>query len=140
MIIMEIDNDLIYDWNKEGSRKRKFHKKVQLDDESLRDGLQSPSTRDPPIEGKLKLVRLMEKLGIDSADVGFPGASQKMYNDVTAICEMIRDEKMDIYPNCAARTHDADILPVIDISHKVGIPVEVAAFVGSSPIRQAVEG
>ncbi|MHA2028856.1 MAG: LeuA family protein [Candidatus Kariarchaeaceae archaeon] len=133
-------DDLIYDWNFKGTKARVFNKKVLLDDESLRDGLQSPSVRDPPIEGKLRLVQLMEQLGIDAADVGFPGASKKMYDDVTKICEMIRDEKMKIYPNCAARTHEADIKPVIQISQEVGIPVEVAAFLGSSPIRQQVEG
>lgn len=134
----ESDN-FIYDWNKIGEKVKKFPNEVMLDDESLRDGLQSPSTRDPPTEGKLKLIRLMEKLGIDAADIGFPGASKKMYDDVTAICEMIRDEDMNIYPNCAARTIKADIQPVIDISHDVGIPLEVAAFLGSSPVRMFVE-
>lgn len=137
---VELHEDLIHDWNLLGNKTRKFTKPVQLDDESLRDGLQSPSTHDPPRDSKLRLVRLMEKLGIDSADVGFPGASPKMYEDVTAICEMIRDEGMKLYPNCAARTVEADIKPVIEISHKVGIPIEVAAFLGSSPIRQVVEG
>lgn len=133
-------DQLIYDWNFLGKKSRTFKKKVLLDDESLRDGLQSPSTRDPPLEGKLRLVQLMEQLGIDAADIGFPGASKKMYNDVTKICEMIRDDNMKIYPNCAARTHEADMLPVIEISQKVGIPLEVSAFLGSSPIRQQVEG
>ena len=131
---------LIYDWNFKGKRIKKFRKKVLLDDETLRDGLQSPSTKDPPIEGKLQLVRLMERLGIDAADIGFPGASKKMYDDVTKILELIRDEKMKIYPNCAARTHPNDIMPVIEISQNVGIPMEVSAFLGSSPIRQQVEG
>lgn len=136
---MEQDDPLIYDWNKVDFDIRRS-KKIMLDDESLRDGLQSPSTRDPPLEYKLKLVRLMEKLGIDGADIGFPGSTKKMYNDVTAICELIRDEGLKLFPNCAARTVEADIKPVIEISHKVGIPVEVAAFLGSSPIRMKVEG
>ncbi|MDH5404695.1 MAG: LeuA family protein, partial [Candidatus Heimdallarchaeota archaeon] len=85
------------------------------------------------------LVRLMEKLKIDSADIGFPGASPKMVNDVTQICQMIKDDKMKISPNVACRTHEADILPAIEIAHKVDIELEVAAFIGSSPIRQYVE-
>lgn len=133
------EESYIFDWNIEG-KFRKITNRVELDDESLRDGLQSPSTTDPPVEGKLQLVRYMEQLGIDSADVGFPGASPKMYNDVTLICEMLRDENFKILPNCAARTHENDILPIIEISQKVGIPIEVAAFIGSSPIRQYVEG
>ncbi len=136
---MDNDDPLIYDWNTVDF-KFKRDKPIMLDDESLRDGLQSPSTRDPPLEYKLKLVRLMEKLGIDGADIGFPGSTKKMYDDVTAICELIRDEGFKLFPNCAARTVEADIKPVIEISHKVGIPVEVAAFLGSSPIRMKVEG
>jgi 2-isopropylmalate synthase len=132
-------NDVdIYDWNIHDGR-RKLPKSIQLDDESLRDGLQSPSTVDPPTEGKLKLIRLMVKLGINAADIGYPRTSKKMHNDVLKIAQMIKDEKLKIYPNCAARTLEADIRPVIDISHEVGIPIEVAAFIGSSPIRQFVE-
>jgi len=131
--------DLIYDWNFNGKRVPDLNRLIQLDDESLRDGLQSPSTSDPPLEYKLELIILMEQLKIDGADIGFPGASKKMYDDVTAISKLIRDEEFNIKPNCAARTVAADIEPIIDISHKVGIPIEVAAFLGSSPIRMNVE-
>ncbi len=130
---------LIFDWNSFDLNSQVLEKEVQLDDESLRDGLQSPSTQDPPLEYKLKLVRLMEDLQINGADIGFPSSTKKMYDDVTAICEMIRDEGFNLAPNCAARTIAHDIEPVIDISHKVGIPLEVAAFLGSSPIRMKVE-
>jgi 2-isopropylmalate synthase len=136
---MTDNQDLIYDWNVKGSRKLDLDRIVLLDDESLRDGLQSPSIRDPPLDMKLELVTLMEQLKIDGADIGFPGATKKMFDDVTAICELIRDENYNLKPNCAARTIDADIQPVIDISHNVGIPVEVAMFLGSSPIRMEVE-
>ena len=95
---MELDDAYIYDWN-EHQGKRKLPSSIMLDDESLRDGLQSPSVADPPTEGKLQLVRLMEKLGIDAVDIGFPRASRKMYNDVKAISEMIRDENINIFPN-----------------------------------------
>ncbi len=136
---MDSDDPLIYDWNLVNF-KTNHTTKIMLDDESLRDGLQSPSTIDPPLEKKLRLVRLMEQLKIDGADIGFPGSTKKMYHDVLAICELIRDEGFKLFPNCAARTVEADIKPVIEISHKVGIPVEVAAFLGSSPIRMKVEG
>ena len=128
----------IYDWNTHQSSHRPS--KIIINDETLRDGLQSPSTRDPHISGKLRLVRLMERLGVHTADVGYPSSSPKMYSDVKQICEMIRDEGLRIQPNCAARTHEYDIKPVIEISHDVGIPVEVCAFLGTSVIRQLVEG
>ena len=129
--------NVIHDWNLEvGSFKPK---KVQFDDETLRDGLQSPSTVNPPIEGKIQLLRLMDHMGIDSADVGYPSASPIMFDDVTALVKTIKEENLQIAPNCAARTHPYDINPIIDISHALDYPIEVCAFLGSSPVRQLVE-
>src|SRR5207245_4832396 len=41
--------------------------------------------------------------------------------------------------NCAARTVEADIRPIAEISQRVGIAIEAATFLGSSPIRRLVE-
>ena len=46
---------------------------------------------------------------------------------------------MKIRPNCAARTVEADIRPIAEISQRVGIAIEAATFLGSSPIRRLVE-
>src|SRR4030067_842527 len=113
---------------------------VELNDETLRDGLQSPSVTDPTIEQKIRILHLMEDLGIQSANIGLPGAGPRAYNDTLELAKEIVCCNMKIIPNCAARTVIADIDPVIDISQKAGIPIEVATFVGSSPIRQYVEG
>jgi 2-isopropylmalate synthase len=110
-----------------------------LDDETLRDGLQSPSIESPGIEKKLEILHLMEALGIDCADVGFPAASPQAANDVERIVREIVGEGMQLIPNCAARTVEADIRPIAEIARRVGRPIEVAAFIGSSPIRQYVE-
>ncbi len=131
-------HDLIHDWNvMDGENKRTTP--VEFDDETLRDGLQSPSVVDPPIEKKFEILRLMDKLGIHTANVGLPGAGPRAVEDVTRLCQLIIDEKLSITPNCAARTHENDIRAVAEISQKVGIPIECCTFIGSSPIRQYTE-
>jgi 2-isopropylmalate synthase len=131
-------SELIYDWNTAG-RELAPERRVELNDETLRDGLQSPSVFDPPIEKKIELLHLMDSLGINSADIGLPGAGPRALADVTRLAKEIVDCKLDITPNCAARTVAADIQPIIDISEKVGIPIEACTFIGSSPIRQYAE-
>ena len=132
-------DELIYDWNSAGREEAALHR-VELNDESLRDGLQSPSVTDPPIEQKIALLHLMDSLGIHSADIGLPGAGPRAVADVTRLAEEIVNCKLDIQPNCAARTVKADIIPIIEISQKTGIPIEACTFIGSSPIRQYAEG
>src|SRR5947209_14833295 len=112
---------------------------VLLDDESLRDGLQSPSVKDPCIDDKLKILHLMEDLGINMADLGLPGAGPRAVADVERLAREIADARMKIKPNCAARTHENDIRPVAEISQRAGIPIAVACFLGSSPIRRYTE-
>src|SRR6266496_187129 len=133
------ETDLIYDWNNAGGSTWPSRGKVEIDDETLRDGLQSPSVRSPSLEKKLRILHLMEELGIDSADIGLPGAGPHVVATVTRLAREIVDSRMKIRPNCAARTMAADIVPIIEISQKVGIPIEVACFIGSSPIRQYAE-
>jgi len=132
-------SDLIYDWNHVDGAEPPA-RALQLNDETLRDGLQSPSVIDPPIDKKLEILHLMDSLGIDAADIGLPGAGPRAVADVTRLAKEILDCKLDISPNCAARTIRADIEPIIDISEKVGIPIEACTFIGSSPIRQYAEG
>src|SRR5215467_1816337 len=110
-----------------------------LDDETLRDGLQSPSVKDPPIDEKIAILHLMEELGIDMADIGLPGAGPRAVADVERLAREIADCRLKIKPNCAARTHENDIRPVADISQRAGLPIEVACFLGSSPIRRYTE-
>ena len=133
------ESDLIYDWNRAGGAALPARGAVEIDDETLRDGLQSPSVRSPVLEDKVRILHLMEALGIDSADIGLPGAGPHVVATVTRLAREIVDGKMKLRPNCAARTVAADILPIVDISQKVGIPIEVACFIGSSPIRQYAE-
>ncbi len=130
---------LIYDWNEVDRRGRLIPKGVTFFDETLRDGLQNPSVRDPSIEHKLEILHLMDDLGIDEADIGLPGSSKRAFEDVLRMCKEIVDCKMKIRVACAGRTVVSDITPMIEISQRAGIPVEVYAFIGSSPIRQFAE-
>jgi 2-isopropylmalate synthase len=134
------EQDLIFDWNTQaGSFDYSRVRGVELNDETLRDGLQSPSVTDPPIEEKVALLHLMTKLGIASADIGLPGAGPRAAADVEVLAREIAEAKLGIRPNCAARTVIADIRPIAETAQRVGIPIEVAAFIGSSPIRQYAE-
>jgi isopropylmalate/homocitrate/citramalate synthase len=133
-------SELIYDWNQRSPESlRPFHA-VLLNDESLRDGLQSPSVRDPSIEEKIKILHLMEAVGINSLDLGLPGAGARAVEHVEALAREIVSSKMKIKANAAARTHENDIRPVAEIVQRTGLNIEAATFLGSSPIRRYTEG
>lgn len=130
---------LVFDWNTIGRPDPLTSKRVLLNDETLRDGLQSPTVSDPCIDDKIHLLHLMEHLGIDMLDLGLPGAGPRAYADVLALATEMSKSKLKIHANCAARTTIKDIEPIIDIVQKTGVAIEVAAFLGSSLIRQYVE-
>lgn len=130
-------HSLIYDWNRVGRGAGPGH--VALDDETLRDGLQSPSVRTPTIEQKIEILHLMDGLGIDTADIGLPGAGPHVVRDVERLAREIAGQRLRIEANCAARTVVADIIPIVEISQKAGMPIECCTFIGSSPIRQYAE-
>src|SRR2546422_5301803 len=132
-------SELIYDWNRLPQSLLSVGP-VLLNDETLRDGLQSPSVRDPSIEQKIEILHLMEALGINSLDLGLPGAGSRAIEHVTALAREIVSRKMKIKANCAARTHQNDIRPIAEIVQKTGLPIEAATFIGSSPIRRYTEG
>jgi isopropylmalate/homocitrate/citramalate synthase len=128
-------DQLIYDWNKIEPRTVAPKRRISFDDETLRDGLQSPSVCEPPVEQKIELLHLMDAIGIDTADIGLPGAGGTHAAGVERLAREIVDKKLRIRPNCAARTHENDIRPIVEISQRAGIPIEACTFIGSSPIR-----
>lgn len=132
-------NEWIYDWNLASPPLIPAGTQVLLNDETLRDGLQNPSVHDPTIEEKIRILHLMEALGIDSVNIGLPGAGPRAAAHTEALAREIASNRMKIRPNCAARTHENDIQPIAEISQRVGIPIEAATFLGSSPIRRLVE-
>ncbi len=133
------NNEWIHDWNQASTPLIPPGTRILLNDETLRDGLQNPSVYDPSIEEKIEILHLMESLGIDSLDIGLPGAGPRAFADTEALAREIATTRMKIRPNCAARTVEADIRPIAEISQRVGIAIEAATFLGSSPIRRLVE-
>jgi 2-isopropylmalate synthase len=132
-------DDLIYDWNEIARKGRIIPSEIEFFDETLRDGLQNPSVTDPHVEDKIRILHLMDKIGIDEADIGLPGASQRAFEDCLRLCRAITESKLAIRVACAGRTVKGDITPMVELSQRAGIPVEIYAFVGSSPIRALAE-
>ncbi len=116
-------DSLIYDWNAVSAAPRPGP--VMLDDETLRDGLQSPSVRTPSIEDKLRILHLIDALGIHTADIGLPGAGPDVARDVERLAREIGTQKLKVAANCAARTHVDDIRPIAEIQQRTGVPIEV---------------
>src|SRR5213083_1464827 len=135
---MPVTHPLIYDWNHDAATAPP--PLAMLDDETLRDGLQSPSVRTPSIEEKIDILRRMDTLRIDTVDIGLPGAGPHVARDVERLAQAIAGERLQIRANCAARTVVADIKPIAEITQRTGVPIECCAFIGSSPIRQYAEG
>jgi len=133
-------SELIYDWNRALTPELLPTGPVLLNDETLRDGLQSPSVRDPSIQEKIEILHLMEDLGINSLDLGLPGAGPRAVEHVEALAREIVSKRMKIQANCAARTHENDIRPIAEIVQRTGLKIAAATFIGSSPIRRYTEG
>ncbi len=133
------EDELFYDWNRVGFEGPLVQGRITVFDETLRDGIQSPSAVDPSIEDKKQILRYMARLGIRYADIGLPGAGRRAVEDVQALCETIRDERLPIRAGCAARTHPNDIQPIIDLSRETGLQLEVLTFLGTSPNRKYAE-
>ena len=127
--------ELVYDWNVVAPFLAPPNRHIGFDDETLRDGLQSPSVREPSVEKKIELLHLMDALGIDTADIGLPGAGGTHAAGVERLAREIAEKKLRIRPNCAARTHRNDITPIVEISQRAGIPIEACTFIGSSSVR-----
>src|SRR5437899_11179455 len=133
------DAELIYDWNKVGRIQFDTRRKITLDDETLRDGLQNPSVNDRPMSDKIEILHFMEAFGMEMVNIGLPGAGRRAYADTEALAKEIVRSRLKIRPNCAARTHENDIRPIVEISQRAGIAIEASTFLGSSPIRRLVE-
>ena len=134
--------ELIYDWNtrnRRGPLSPLRRHRLTFFDETLRDGIQSPSVRDPDIGAKKEILALTASLGIDAVDLGLPGAGERAVSDVTALIEFAEDKKLGIEYACAGRTHPADIEAIAGIAQRTGVPITVYAFLGSSPIRLYAE-
>lgn len=134
-----MSDDLIHDWNTYAGPEIPPGRRIMLNDETLRDGLQNPSVRDPSIPEKIEILHLMDALGIDLVNIGLPGAGPRAMADTESLAREIFRSRMSLRPNIGGRTHRQDIQAMIDVCQRVGQPMECAMFLGSSPIRRLVE-
>jgi 2-isopropylmalate synthase len=135
---MAVEQDLFFDWNVARAAPDRLGEALVLD-ETLRDGIQSPSAVDPSIEQKIEILHLLDELGVVQIDLGLPGAGPHQRAAVKRLVEEIRDARLKILANVACRTVVGDIAPAAEIQQETGVPLEVYAFIGSSPIRQYAE-
>jgi 2-isopropylmalate synthase len=133
------DRALMHDWNHHGPHADGAFQ-VRLHDETLRDGLQSPSVTDPCLDDKLEILRGLDRLGVDTADVGLPGAGERARTEIEALVRLTAEEGLTVRPTVACRTHEADIRPAVEIAQRTGVPLEAMMFLGTSPIRLYAEG
>jgi 2-isopropylmalate synthase len=131
--------DIIYDWNESESAPRP-QRPLSLVDETLRDGLQSPSITEPSTEEKLRIITLMDALGIADANLGMPGSSTRAKRSVEQLARAMRDLRLRVRPSCAGRTHDDDLRAIADVAQRLGGAIDANLFIGSSRIRQLAEG
>ena len=138
------EHDLIYDWNDIDysiDRDESGHPhELWFDDETLRDGLQSPSARNPTIEQKIELIDYMEKLGIQKVDLGLPGAGPFHIDHIDSMLNHMGENGYNLRPGCAVRTVVSDIEPLVELQAKHERQIQASAFLGTSPIRQFAEG
>lgn len=127
----------VYDWNEKERHGPLLREPPRFVDETLRHGLQSPAVKEPTLDQKMALVRMMDQLGIDAVNLGTPSASPRAAEDVERLARMIDEERLHIHPGCAARASVDDIRPIVEISQRLGRPLEVSAVLGSSPMRSA---
>jgi len=132
-----MNDGLIYDWNRVAPTPRP--PVVMLDDETLRDGLQSPSVRTPQVAEKIRILHLLDAIGVDATDIGLPGAGAHVVRDAERLAREIGEARLRIGAQCAARTVVSDIQPIVEIQQRTGVPFECCCFIGSSPIRRYAE-
>jgi 2-isopropylmalate synthase len=130
---------LVFDWSTFGPDRFVAPARVAVHDETLRDGLQSPSVLDPPVETKIRLLHLMDALGIESASLGLPGAGPRQFDDVAAMGRHLAGRRLQLRPNCGGRTVPADVAAIVEVAQRTGLRIEACLFVGSSPIRHYAE-
>ncbi len=128
-----------YDWNPPELALKLLTHPFELHDETLLDGLQSASVRQPDLVGKLEILHAIARLQVRSASLGFPGAGPRVAADVLRLVEEVVEQHLDIVPICAARTVPTDVEPILTVADRTGCAVEVGMFLSTSPISQLAE-
>lgn len=131
--------ELIHDWNAAEASLPPAHP-VQVSDETLRDGVQAASVKDPPLEARRELLSLMDGLGVGAASLGMPCTGERGFQHSLALARHVREARLALEPYCAGRTVVEDLAPIAEVAQRSGVSVVVHTFVGASGIRQWTEG
>jgi len=99
-------SELIYDWKAAPAGEPR---RVQVLDNTLRDGLQSPSVRDPELDEKRELLRLAHRVGVGGMVLGLPGAGPRAREEVASLASFLQTERLALVLATGVRTHPADI-------------------------------
>ena len=132
-----MNDGLIYDWNPKGDQPEPAG--LLLNDETLRDGLQSPSVKAPTIDQKLASCTC----SIASASIpptsGCPAPVHTSSRTSSASPREIR--RMPTEGAGELRRADPGRRHPADRRHRPahGLPIECCCFIGSSPIRRYAE-
>ena len=141
------ENELIYNWAKHpiGESKAVKHsanQHVDVDDETLRDGLQGTQVEShPTTEGKKIYLDWVSRF-VEHADIGFPGSEEEHQKEIEELIKYAVTRRLDITLSCAARGAALeDVKPIIDISHNLdGYLLEADIFLDGSTYRSLKEG
>jgi 2-isopropylmalate synthase len=136
-------DDVLYDWNTNHGAPERFNwaaARVEIQDETLRDGAQSVSVVVPRLDDKKALLHHAAALGVHSVALGFPAMGERATAHVVALAREIAHARLPLAATCAARTLPTDVHAIAEASQESGLPIEVATFIGASRIRQVVEG
>lgn len=131
--------ELIHDWNAAGAPPRPAHP-VQVSDETLRDGVQAASVKEPSTEARRELLSLMDRLGVGAASLGMPCTGERAFAHSLSLARHVREARLKLEPYLAGRTVVEDLAPIAEVAQRSGVPVVAHTFVGASGIRQWTEG
>ena len=98
----------MYDWNAAQVPNWRGARPIGVVDETLRDGLQSATATDPPLDQKRELLTRMAAVGVDVVSVGLPAASRRALEQAVELVVAINDQSLGLTPTAAARTAAAD--------------------------------
>ncbi|MFI9422205.1 LeuA family protein [Streptomyces achromogenes] len=134
-VMMSNIGDILFTWNE----RLPAGTSVEIEDDTLRDGLQASFIRKPTVEEKAELFRMSAGIGARHAVVGFPASSPAEFSDSRRLLSVIRDDGLPLMPWFLGRAVREDLEPMLRLRDHFGADVGAAFFIGTSPIRRHVE-
>ena len=128
---------LLTDWNEKKTFK---NKSIVIEDDTLRDGLQSALLRIPNYFEKKELVTLAHASRIKYVMLGFPGASEDAYHECRLLVQFIRDMQWPLVPRLLGRANQSDMAAICRLQEETGVPLQADFFINICALRLKVEG